>query len=90
MKVLLGLSLVIFAFAATLAGACGTPAPQGSTVSVSSALEFGDLCDSDSDCPAGQLCCYPCGVSCDPEAGSDCCHNRCTAPWPNGGCPLIP
>lgn len=88
MKALLGLSLVIFAFAATMVGGCGAPAPQGSTVSVSSAVEFGNLCDRDSDCPEGQLCCYPCGVSCDAEV-PDCCHNRCTDPRPNGGCPLI-
>ena len=41
------------------------------------------LCDTDDDCPQGQLCCYPCGI--------DGCHNVCMAPLrKGGGCPLFP
>src|SRR5262249_18818452 len=39
-------------------------------------------CQVDSDCPTGELCCYPCGMP-----G---CAYQCTAPDPNGRCPLIP
>jgi hypothetical protein len=39
-------------------------------------------CTMDTDCPGGQLCCYPCGIP-----G---CTNRCTDPGPDGHCPLRP
>jgi hypothetical protein len=38
------------------------------------------LCDSNDDCPAGQLCCYPCGI--------DGCHNICMNPV-RKRCPLF-
>jgi hypothetical protein len=38
-------------------------------------------CTSNSQCPRGQLCCYPCGIP-----G---CQNQCMAPAPNGQCPLF-
>lgn len=39
------------------------------------------FCTSHSQCPQGQLCCYPCGV---PD-----CSNICMTPV-RGRCPLIP
>lgn len=41
----------------------------------------GAECTTASECGAGLLCCYPCGIP-----G---CHNRCMAPM-DGHCPLIP
>jgi hypothetical protein len=38
------------------------------------------LCNSDAECPKGQLCCYPCGI--------DGCHNVCMNPI-RGECPLF-
>ncbi|HYG63855.1 MAG TPA: hypothetical protein VEL74_14855 [Thermoanaerobaculia bacterium] len=37
-------------------------------------------CNSHSECPAGKLCCYPCGI--------DGCQNRCLTPV-KGRCPLF-
>lgn len=48
--------------------------------SVTSA-QTGILCDNNSQCPAGTLCCYPCGIP-----G---CHDECIAPL-NGHCPHYP
>jgi hypothetical protein len=39
-------------------------------------------CASDADCPASQLCCYPCGIP-----G---CTNQCTPIVAGGHCPLLP
>jgi hypothetical protein len=39
-------------------------------------------CESDADCAAGELCCYPCGIP-----G---CSNFCTRVVSGGRCPLIP
>jgi hypothetical protein len=39
-------------------------------------------CASDADCPAGQLCCYPCGIP-----G---CTNQCTPIAAGEHCPLLP
>jgi hypothetical protein len=39
------------------------------------------LCDSNADCPTGQLCCYPCGI---PD-----CHNVCMEPV-RKRCPMFP
>ena len=39
-------------------------------------------CDDHSDCPAGQLCCYPCGI--------DGCPFICMDPDRRGRCPIIP
>jgi hypothetical protein len=38
-------------------------------------------CSSSTDCPKGQLCCYPCGI--------DGCTPVCTRPL-NGSCPRYP
>jgi hypothetical protein len=38
------------------------------------------LCNSNADCPTGQLCCYPCGI---PD-----CHNICMDPV-NKRCPMF-
>jgi hypothetical protein len=40
------------------------------------------VCQGGSQCPAGLLCCYPCGI-----AG---CQNRCGRPASNGECPAFP
>ena len=60
-------------FLATLPGvpATGTPSPTF----------LSTLCNTSADCPAGQLCCYPCGI--------DGCHNVCMNPV-KGRCPLFP
>jgi len=39
------------------------------------------FCNSDDECPTGQLCCYPCGI--------DGCQNVCMTPWKGGECPLF-
>ncbi|MCK6576053.1 hypothetical protein L6V77_33790, partial [Myxococcota bacterium] len=39
-------------------------------------------CQSDDECGAGEVCCYPCGIP-----G---CANACMPPAPEGGCPLFP
>lgn len=39
-------------------------------------------CETDADCAAGQLCCYPCGIP-----G---CSNVCTRVVSGGRCPLLP
>ena len=38
------------------------------------------LCNTNADCPTGQLCCYPCGI--------DDCHNVCMTPV-RKRCPLF-
>ena len=38
-------------------------------------------CASSTDCPSGQLCCYPCGI--------DGCSRVCMKPM-NGHCPFFP
>lgn len=48
-------------------------------VRVASGAADGDLCDVDSDCQPGLLCCYPCSV-----AG---CHDVCLDPGSDGQCP---
>ncbi|MDP9120440.1 MAG: hypothetical protein M3O15_03585 [Acidobacteriota bacterium] len=50
-------------------------APNGSKALASK------TCTSNSDCPAGTLCCYPCGIP-----G---CQNMCIAPL-HGHCPFFP
>jgi len=40
------------------------------------------LCNTDANCPTGQLCCYPCGI--------EGCHNVCMTPFRGGECPLFP
>jgi hypothetical protein len=47
----------------------------------SSQLLAGIPCTSNSQCPSGTLCCYPCGIP-----G---CHNMCLTPR-NGHCPFFP
>ncbi len=42
----------------------------------------GESCTLDAECSAGLKCCYPCGVP-----G---CSNQCTAPMPDGQCPMYP
>ena len=39
-------------------------------------------CNSNADCPTGQLCCYPCGI---PD-----CQFVCMTPWRGNRCPPIP
>jgi hypothetical protein len=39
-------------------------------------------CTSNAQCPAGQLCCYPCGI--------EGCENVCMTPWRGGECPAFP
>ena len=41
----------------------------------------GQLCTSNSQCPEGTLCCYPCGIP-----G---CHDMCLKPL-HGHCPFFP
>lgn len=43
--------------------------------------QVGKLCDNDSQCTGGTLCCYPCG-----HPG---CHDECLTPI-NGHCPYYP
>lgn len=66
-------------FLATLAGELST-APGGEALPPSPTFRS-TPCDSHDDCPAGQLCCYPCGI---PD-----CNFVCMTPWRNR-CPLIP
>ena len=62
------------AFLSTLSGDAGPLSPA----SVSSIP-----CNSDDECPTGQLCCYPCGI--------EGCQNICMTPWKKTGeCPLFP
>jgi len=64
----------VAAFLPTLSGDAGTLRPA----SVSSST----TCNSNDDCPTGQICCYPCGI--------DGCENICMAPWgKTGECPLF-
>lgn len=45
------------------------------------APQFATTCTSSSQCPSGQLCCYPCGI--------DGCSFTCMTPM-NGHCPRFP
>jgi hypothetical protein len=65
--------LVLAALLALLTAGAGvlTPSPGFAWI----------VCTSNTDCPTGQLCCYPCGI--------DGCDKICMDPW-NKRCPLIP
>lgn len=67
-------------FLATLAG--GLSAVPGGEALPPSPTFLSTLCDSNDDCPAGQICCYPCGI---PD-----CHWVCMTPWRGNRCPPIP
>ncbi len=45
-------------------------------------VDAGAACTTDTQCPLGFKCCYPCGV-----AG---CTNSCITPQANGTCPMYP
>jgi hypothetical protein len=55
---------------------------DGGAVDSPSSGEAGGACTSDSQCPPGLKCCYPCGV-----AG---CSNVCMEPTEAGRCPMFP
>jgi hypothetical protein len=56
-------------------------APDTVTQGLTPAPQFVTTCTSSSQCPSGQLCCYPCGI--------DGCSFTCTTPV-NGHCPRFP
>jgi hypothetical protein len=51
------------------------------TQNLAPAPQFLTTCTSSSQCPSGQLCCYPCGI--------DGCSFTCMTPM-NGHCPRFP
>jgi hypothetical protein len=67
-------------FLATLAGG-PSAAPGGEALPLDPTFRS-TICTSNADCPAGQLCCYPCGI---PD-----CNFICMTPWRKGMCPPIP
>jgi len=64
-------------FLATLSAPVNAPATQ--TLPAPTLLSTS--CTSSSQCPSGQLCCYPCGI--------DGCSNVCMNPV-RGHCPFFP
>ena len=56
-------------------------APQTVDQALTPAPQFATTCTSSSQCPSGQLCCYPCGI--------DGCSFTCMKPM-NGHCPHFP
>jgi hypothetical protein len=64
-------------FLATLASGQGDATPGAESLPTGPRF-LTTLCNSNADCPTGQLCCYPCGI---PD-----CHNICMAPV-NKRCP---
>jgi hypothetical protein len=67
-------------FLATLAGDLSS-APGGEALPPQPTF-LSTVCTSNADCPAGQLCCYPCGI---PD-----CNWVCMTPWRGNRCPPIP
>jgi hypothetical protein len=55
--------------------------PSGAANDVAPAPAFMTGCTSNDQCPAGKLCCYPCGI--------DGCTNMCITPI-KGHCPHFP
>ena len=66
-------------FLATLSAGQST-APGGEALPPSPTL-LSTTCTSSSQCPTGQLCCYPCGI--------DGCDRVCMTPM-RGHCPFFP
>jgi hypothetical protein len=64
-------------FLATLSAPASAPAAQ----TLPAPTFLATSCTSSSQCPTGQLCCYPCGI--------DGCTNVCTTPV-RGHCPFYP
>ncbi len=65
--------------------AAATPAPVLAKADFLASLAVdpaGKTCTTNAQCPAGQLCCYPCG-----RFG---CTNVCTVIPPGGQCPHYP
>jgi hypothetical protein len=56
-------------------------APETVDQALTPAPQFVTTCTSSSQCPSGQLCCYPCGI--------DGCSFTCMQPM-NGHCPRFP
>ena len=69
-------------FLATLAGDLNAAPAPGAEVLPPSPTLRSTTCNSNADCPTGQLCCYPCGI---PD-----CEFICMTPWRKGICPPIP
>jgi hypothetical protein len=65
------------AFLATLSAPANAPATQ----TLPAPTFLSTSCTSSSQCPTGQLCCYPCGI--------DGCSNVCMNPV-RGHCPFFP
>jgi hypothetical protein len=72
-------------FLATLSVPANAPANAPANVPAAQTLPaptfLATSCTSSSQCPTGQLCCYPCGI--------DGCTNVCTTPV-RGHCPFYP
>jgi hypothetical protein len=64
-------------FLATLSAPGNAPATQ----TLPAPAFLSTSCTSSSQCPSGQLCCYPCGI--------DGCSNVCMTPM-RGHCPFFP
>jgi hypothetical protein len=55
---------------------------QAAGVALKSVGRCDNTCNTNADCPPGELCCYPCGIP-------NCPNYECFAPV-NGRCPLFP
>jgi hypothetical protein len=68
-------------FLATLSVPANAPANIPATQTLPAPTFLSTSCTSSSQCPTGQLCCYPCGI--------DGCTNVCMNPM-RGHCPFFP
>jgi hypothetical protein len=68
-------------FLATLSAAADAPANVPAAQTLPAPAFLSTSCTSSSQCPTGQLCCYPCGI--------DGCSNVCMNPV-RGHCPFFP
>jgi hypothetical protein len=68
-------------FLATLSAPADAPAGIPATQTLPAPTFLSTSCTSSSQCPTGQLCCYPCGI--------DGCSNVCMNPV-RGHCPFFP
>jgi len=68
-------------FLATLSAPASAPANVPAAQTLPAPIFLSTSCTSSSQCPTGQLCCYPCGI--------DGCSNVCMNPV-RGHCPFFP